>query len=178
MSLSRRLQLTRLRILAVLQPRRARSPVWPLPLSLATTYGITVVFFSSAYLDVSVRQVRDLLSPCLQHGRLPHSDTDGSLVVCTSPSLFAAYHVLRRLREPRHPPCALAPLPYLSCAVRTSALLSCALLILQLTLASVLCEKYARLLVAFLIPSLVNELLLSKSVENIGLEPMTPSLQS
>ena len=28
-------------------------------------------------------------------------------VVCTSPYLFAAYHVLRRLQEPRHPPCAL-----------------------------------------------------------------------
>ena len=53
-----KLQLTSLGLLAVLQPRRARSPVWPLPLSLATTDGITVVFFSSAYLDVSVRQVR------------------------------------------------------------------------------------------------------------------------
>jgi hypothetical protein len=28
-------------------------------------------------------------------------------VVCTSPHIFAAYHVLRRLQEPRHPPCAL-----------------------------------------------------------------------
>ena len=26
---------------------------------------------------------------------------------CNSPQLFAAYHVLLRLREPRHPPCAL-----------------------------------------------------------------------
>jgi hypothetical protein len=32
--------------------------VWALPLSLATTHGITVVFSSSAYLDVSVRRVR------------------------------------------------------------------------------------------------------------------------
>ena len=30
------------------------------------------------------------------------------MVICTSPQLFAAYHVLRRLREPRHPPFALA----------------------------------------------------------------------
>ena len=27
--------------------------------------------------------------------------------ICPSPRLFAAYHVLHRLREPRHPPCAL-----------------------------------------------------------------------
>ena len=55
-----------------------------------------------------------LLSLCLQHSGLPHSDTYGSQVVCTSPYLFAAYHVLRRLREPRHPPCALISLPSLS----------------------------------------------------------------
>ena len=36
-------------------------PVWALPLSLATTRGITIVFSSSAYLDVSVQQVRLLL---------------------------------------------------------------------------------------------------------------------
>ena len=32
--------------------------VWADPLSLATTNGITLVFSSSAYLDVSVRRVR------------------------------------------------------------------------------------------------------------------------
>ena len=31
--------------------------VWPLPLSLATTSGISVDFFSSPYLDVSVQAV-------------------------------------------------------------------------------------------------------------------------
>ena len=31
--------------------------VWPLPRSLATTYGISVDFFSSPYLDVSVQAV-------------------------------------------------------------------------------------------------------------------------
>ena len=40
--------------------------------------------------------------------RLPHSDIPGSKGCCASPGLFAAYHVLRRLREPRHPPSALA----------------------------------------------------------------------
>ena len=30
------------------------------------------------------------------------------MVICTSPQLFAAYHVLLRLWEPRHPPYALS----------------------------------------------------------------------
>ena len=43
------------------------------------------------------------LQPC----GLPHSDMSGSRPVCGSPDLFAAYHVLRRLPKPRHPPYAL-----------------------------------------------------------------------
>ena len=35
---------------------------------------------------------------------LPHSATHGSKDVCSSPWLFAAYHGLRRLIAPRHPP--------------------------------------------------------------------------
>ena len=31
--------------------------VWAVPISFATTKGITIVFFSSGYLDVSVHQV-------------------------------------------------------------------------------------------------------------------------
>ena len=39
-------------------PARASTPaVWALPLSLAATRGVTVVFLSSDYLDVSVRRV-------------------------------------------------------------------------------------------------------------------------
>ncbi len=41
-------------------------------------------------------------------GGLPHSDICGSRCICHSPQLFAACHVLLRLREPRHPPCALS----------------------------------------------------------------------
>src|SRR5262245_27340209 len=40
----------------------------------------------------------------------PHSDISGSKVVCASPELIAAYHVLLRLLAPRHPPCALSSL--------------------------------------------------------------------
>ena len=43
----------------------------------------------------------------LQAAGLSHSEIDGSRDICSYPSLFAAYHVLHRLCEPRHPPCAL-----------------------------------------------------------------------
>jgi hypothetical protein len=72
--------------------------VWTNPVSLAATPGITFVFSSSGYLDVSVHRV---CFPCgipyLQYGGLPHSDIRGSYRVCRSPRLFAAYHVLLRL---------------------------------------------------------------------------------
>ena len=44
----------------------------------------------------------------LQPAGLSHSEIPGSKVICTYPRLIAAYHVLHRLREPRHPPCALS----------------------------------------------------------------------
>ena len=72
--------------------------VWANPRSLATTYGITFVFFSSAYLDVSVQRVCSPIGVlCLQHSGLPHSEICGSIRMCQSPQLFAAYHVLHRL---------------------------------------------------------------------------------
>ena len=40
------------------QPFRRMLPVWAPPLSLTTTQGISVDFFSSGYLDVSVPRVR------------------------------------------------------------------------------------------------------------------------
>ena len=42
------------------QPRRINPSVCPLPRSLATTYGISVDFSSSPYLDVSVQAVPHL----------------------------------------------------------------------------------------------------------------------
>ena len=42
---------------AVRTPRIFLLSVWPLPRSLATTYGISVDFSSSPYLDVSVQAV-------------------------------------------------------------------------------------------------------------------------
>ena len=40
----------------------------------------------------------------------PHSEICGSMDMCSSPQLFAAYHVLLRLPVPRHPPDALVNL--------------------------------------------------------------------
>ena len=49
--------LTSVVLKVVRTPRILLSLVWPLPRSLATTSGISVDFFSSPYLDVSVQAV-------------------------------------------------------------------------------------------------------------------------
>ena len=76
------------------------------PCSLATTYGISVDFFSSGYLDVSVLPVRlhipmnsgwDTLA-----GGFPHSDIGGSKLHCQLPPAF------RRLARPSSPVIAKA----------------------------------------------------------------------
>ena len=79
---------------------RVRSPLLTESLFIFSSYG---------YLDVSVPHVRLPygMTGLLPAG-LPHSEILGSKVICTYPKLIAAYHVLHRLREPRHPPCALA----------------------------------------------------------------------
>ena len=95
------------------EPRDARIAVWALPRSLAATYGIDVSFSSSGYLDVSVHRVPSVwlwIHHTVAEGfsaGFPHSDISGSMDICSSPKLFAAYHVLHRLSVPRHPPCAL-----------------------------------------------------------------------
>ena len=72
-----------------------------------------VVFSSSGYLDVSVHRVppvslwiQNTVTEVCSAG-FPHSDICGSQDICSSPQLFAAYHVFHRLLVPRHPPCAL-----------------------------------------------------------------------
>ena len=95
------------------EPQSARTLVWALSISLAATFEITVVFSSSGYLDVSVHRV-PYIWLCIHHmltevlsARFPHSDISGSQDMCSSPKLFAAYHVFHRLLVPRHPPYAL-----------------------------------------------------------------------
>ena len=101
---------------------RVRTPeillplVWPLPRSLATTSGISVDFFSSPYLDVSVQAVPHVYL-CIQytlHGYcpcgLPHSEIHGSMSAFDYPWHIADRCVLRRLLVPRHSPCTLCSL--------------------------------------------------------------------
>ena len=108
--------------IAVRTPGILLHPVWPFPRSLATTYGISVDFFSSPYLDVSVQAVPHAYL-WIQHtlpeycsGGFPHSEICGSVPICGSPQLIAACRVLHRLSVPRHSPCALYSLTSLSVA--------------------------------------------------------------
>ena len=108
---------------SVLTPKVFLLPVWPPPISLATTLGISFDFSSSAYLDVSVRRVplRNLwiqlrIRDSSSRG-FPHSDIRGSKLISSLPRLFAGYHVLHRLSVPRHSPYALFRLNSLACFV-------------------------------------------------------------
>ena len=94
------------------EPQSARTLVCPLSISLAATLEIDVSFSSSWYLDVSVPRVPFhtlwigvwMTEVC--SAGFPHSEISGSQDMCSSPKLFAAYHVFHRLLVPRHPPCA------------------------------------------------------------------------
>ena len=87
-----------------------------LPRSLATTYGISVDFSSSPYLDVSVRRfpsytyVFSIWWQDFPLAGLLHSEICGSKPTYGSPQLIAVSHVLLRLSVPRHSPCALCSL--------------------------------------------------------------------
>ena len=101
---------------AVLQPPCVNTWVWAFPISLAATFGISVIYFPAGTEMVHF--------PALAHTGLciqpavagvhpagfPHSDIPGSKPACGSPRLFAACHVLHRLLAPRHPPYALSSL--------------------------------------------------------------------
>ena len=94
---------------AVLQPRALpeTAPVWATARSLATTCAIvnllslppgTKMFQFPGFAPRHGRGVR--IAP----DGFPHSDIRGSPGICPSPRLFAAYHVLLRLREPQASP--------------------------------------------------------------------------
>ena len=101
---------------AVLQPPCVNTWVWAFPISLAATFGISVIYFPAGTEMVHF--------PALAHTGLciqpavagvhpagfPHSDIPGSKPACGSPRLIAACHVLHRLLAPRHPPYALSSL--------------------------------------------------------------------
>ncbi len=96
---------------AVLQPRVMRRH----------TRGLGSCAFARHYLRnhcyfLLLRVMRCFSSPGLpptrsgagsDAGGLPHSEIRASRSICLCARLIAAYHVLRRLQEPRHPSCAL-----------------------------------------------------------------------
>jgi hypothetical protein len=101
---------------AVLQPRRVNTSVWAFPISLAATFGISVIYFPSGTEMVHFPELAHT-GLCIQPAvtgvhpvGFPHSDIPGSKPACGSPRLFAACHVLHRLLAPRHPPYALSSL--------------------------------------------------------------------
>ena len=98
-SSSQKIQLDSTVVFAVLTLPTLLWIVWPLPLSLATTYGISFDFFSSAYLDVSVRRVPHVYL-CIQYTFLdsssrgfPHSEIHGYIAYLQLP---VAYRSLSR----------------------------------------------------------------------------------
>ena len=90
-----------------------------------------VVFSSSGYLDVSVHRVpsAQLCIHCtvteVFSARFPHSEISGSMDICSSPKLFAAYHVFHRLLVPRHPPYALSSITNLFSSAGTEDHYTC-----------------------------------------------------
>ena len=143
----------------------------------------------------------------LQTAGLSHSDIRGSKVICTSPRLFAAYHVLHRLLEPRHPTCALS---YFLFQRRQAALgineasfgsaLDCTVFLRLALMLSDNVETLSHEDIAHTfscieiyqnstvlsvttcqrssLPWLRDMALTGKHVENNGFEPLTPCLQS
>ena len=145
------------------QPRKASLPVWAPPRSLAATDGITVVFFSSGYLDVSVPLVCPPAAmdsppdsrPLRRLGSPIRTSPDRGLLTAPRGS-FGVRPVLHRLLAPRHPPCALSSLS-LRCF-----------------------QKLARSYPAFFFPirfSRCKIVLPARMVEPSGIEPLTSCLQ-
>ncbi len=84
--------------------------VWAIPLSLATTEGISFDFLSCRYLDVSVPCVRLLqllysLQDTLAFTKVgfPIRTLPDQRLFDTSPKSFVVYTVLHRQLVPRHP---------------------------------------------------------------------------
>ncbi len=78
--------------------------VWAVPISLATTQGITIVFFSSTYLDVSVQWV--VLRPSLSWVGCPirrSADLNLLAVPRSFSQLSTSFFVSESLGIPRTP---------------------------------------------------------------------------
>ena len=123
-ALSSALQLALRMLSAGPQPRKACSPVWALPISLAATFGIDFSFFSSGYLDVSVPRVP---SPYAMDLRM--SDTSSTCRVSTfgHHGLYACLRLPHAFRSLPRPSSALGALAstLCSCSLDFSRVRSC-----------------------------------------------------
>ena len=155
-------------------------PVWALPLSLATTRGITIVFSSSAYLDVSVQQVRLLILGCQAFSLTgcPIRKSGYHHLFAVTPGLsqlVTSFFASRSLGIPR------APLVTFRIPLTTSRYLL-ALFTLYFQYLYFLVARFESSLILFsrvFFFHHVNEpYALTGRVENKGVEPLTPSLQS
>ena len=113
--LSRSVPLTSRRLLRVLQPRECRNILGLGSAAFAhhySRYHCCFLFLPLLRCFSSGGSPPHSRMTGLQPAGLPHSDIQGSTLICSYPWLFAACHVLLRLREPRHPPCALGYFTY------------------------------------------------------------------
>ena len=163
---------------AALQPHACRN-----------THGLGSSPFARHYLGnhcyfLFLRVLRCFSSPrwplhkqmsCLQHDGLSHSEIGGSKVICTYPPLIAAYHVLHRLSEPRHPPSAL--IYFLTIVDRTNKYIR---LSFAHTFSFLFVVRSLELLFYSLACVNMSKIFSGTcpGVENNGFEPLTPCLQS
>ena len=87
-------------------PRNRSLLVWALPVSLAATQGVSVDFFSSGYLDVSVHRVSLLTMLFLQIAGCPIRKSAGLCLLAARRSLsqlIASFFVSKRLGIRRMP---------------------------------------------------------------------------
>ena len=89
--------------------------VWAFPRSLATTCGITIVFFSCGYLDVSVPRVRLMLCMMLQSlaTGFPIRTSAGHFVFADHRSFSQLITSFFASGSHRHPPCALSSFSFI-----------------------------------------------------------------
>ena len=90
--------------------RASTPPVWAGPLSLAATRGVTVVFLSSGYLDVSVRRVRlrNLRMPCLRTAGFPIRASADPWLLAPPRGISPPAAPFLAPGSHGHPPCALS----------------------------------------------------------------------
>ena len=81
---------------------RVRSPLLTKSLLFSFPRGTEMVHFPRFTLHILCIQIWVI--------GFPHSEINGSSNECFSPLLIAAFHVLHRLKVPRHPPFALSSL--------------------------------------------------------------------